>query len=158
MKKAGRELASVRAFNEKVPSSPEVEELSSGSGDDPGERLPSLESGLPHSPAPPPFPPPRLLSSCCWRPFSGDTDRDSLGSTTHVPPPRRPSLASSPGNRLLKSVGIAGRFLGVRLHTSRFMQQQGTLGAFAYDARPTVVYHEDRIKKTTREMYRCYFY
>lgn len=28
---------------------------------------------------------------------------------------RRPSLASSPGNRLLKSVGIAGRFLGVRL-------------------------------------------
>jgi len=91
-----------------LPSSPEVEELSSGSGDDPGDCRPSLASALPHS-----FPPPRWLSSCCRDAFSGDTDRGSLDSLVM---PRRPSLASSPGSRLLKSVGIAGRFLGVRLH------------------------------------------
>lgn len=101
----------------RVPSSPEVEELSSGSGDDPGDRRPSLESDLPYS-LPPPLPlPPRWSSR--WRvvPFSGETDRDSLDSATPYVPPRRPSLASSPGNRLLKSVGIAGRFLGVRLRS-----------------------------------------
>lgn len=107
----------MHASNKRVPSSPEVEELSSGSGDDPGDRRLNRESGiLPYS-LPPVLLPARLSSYCCV-PLSGDsTDWDSLGSA-HVP--RRPSRASSPGNRLLKSVGIAGRFLGVRLHLRFF--------------------------------------
>lgn len=106
----------VHACKKRIPSSPEVEELSSGSGDDPGDHRLNFESDRPHSLPTFPVPPPLRLSSCCWRaPFSGDTERDSeLSVGPHVRP-RRPSLASSPGNRLLKSVGIAGRFLGVRL-------------------------------------------
>lgn len=106
----------LHACKKRIPSSPEVEELSSGSGDDPGDRRLNFESDRPHSLPTFPVPPPLRLSSCCWRvPFSGDTERDSVLSEGPHVRPRRPSLASSPGNRLLKSVGIAGRFLGVRL-------------------------------------------
>ncbi|KAL0115320.1 hypothetical protein PUN28_010683 [Cardiocondyla obscurior] len=48
-----------------------------------------------------------------------DTDRDSLDLAALCVPPRRPSRASSPGNRLLKSVGIAGRFLGRMIAITR---------------------------------------
>ena len=94
-----------------IPSSPEVEELSSGSGDDPGDPgdcLPILESGRPYSY--PPLGP--LLSSPHWRPpFSGDTDRPSLASAGNEP--RLPSLASGQPNLFPKSpLDTAERFLG----------------------------------------------